>query len=469
MTRHHPSWLWPTLAILSLALAWLRPIDHDESQYVAAAALSAAGLLPYRDYAYLQTPLQPLLFAPVAALAGVWTWPALRFVNALLGVVAIVGVHRASLAAGARGGPALAAALLFAGTDILLFSIGTARNDALPVALFALALVGIVRIEEGNPAPARVIGIGLLLAAAAAAKVSYTLPAIAYGIYLLVRRPRLVCWLALGALPIVVPVGALWAVAPDGFVFGVLTFPAHAPAEYYAARPWKLSMAAKGVDTLKFLALGAALPALVIVVRRWRTSERLVLLVLLAIGLVAALMPEPTWRQYLLPALPPLFVLLARAWTKQPPSQRTRIALAIFVAAGLAPSIVALITAQTSMAYAVSEGARLKRAMDAAYVRGPVATLSPQFLAATGRLPDRVFATGPFYFRSRNLLDARGETRLYLMAQDRPRLTAPAVLTGGEGAWSSGDDALDTRLATIARDAGYQEIPVGRWHLFVRR
>ena len=38
-----------------------------------------------------------------------WTWPALRFVNALLGVVAIAGVHRASLAAGARGGPALAA------------------------------------------------------------------------------------------------------------------------------------------------------------------------------------------------------------------------------------------------------------------------------------------------------------------------------------------------------------------------
>ena len=469
MTRHHPSWLWPALMIVAVALAWLRPIDHDESQYVAAAVLSAAGLLPYRDYAYLQTPLQPLLFAPVAAIAGVWTWPALRIVNALLGVVAIAGVHRAALAAGARGGPALSAALLFAGTDILLFSIGTARNDALPVALFAVAMVGIVRIERGDTARILVIGVGLMLAAAAAAKVSYALPAIAYGVYLLVRRPRLVGWLAIGTVPVVVLVGALWAIAPEGFVFGVLTFPARAPAEYYAARPWKLSLAAKGVDMLKFLALGAALPGLVIVVRRWRTLDRPVLVMLLAMGLVAALMPEPTWRQYLLPALPPLFVLLALAWTKEPPGRRTRIALAIFVVAGLTPSIVALVTARTSMAYAASEGAALRHAMDAAHVSGPVATLSPQFLPATGRLPDPVFATGPFYFRSRALLPGEAEARLHLMAQDRPRLTAPAVLTGGEGTWSSGEDALDARLAATARDSGYREIPVGRWHLFVRR
>jgi len=39
------------LALMLLAMA--RPIDHDESQYVAAAVL-AWGKLPYREFAYLR-------------------------------------------------------------------------------------------------------------------------------------------------------------------------------------------------------------------------------------------------------------------------------------------------------------------------------------------------------------------------------------------------------------------------------
>ena len=70
-----PSRLWLLLALALAALAMARPIDHDESQYVAAAVLSAHGLMPYRDFAYLQTPLQPLLFAPIASLGGIWAWP----------------------------------------------------------------------------------------------------------------------------------------------------------------------------------------------------------------------------------------------------------------------------------------------------------------------------------------------------------------------------------------------------------
>ena len=94
------------MALILCALALVRPIDHDESQYVAAAVLTAHGLLPYRDYAYLQTPLQPFLFAPLAWMAGVAAWPALRLANALLGAVALF-VHVARRAAGrARPGRA---------------------------------------------------------------------------------------------------------------------------------------------------------------------------------------------------------------------------------------------------------------------------------------------------------------------------------------------------------------------------
>ena len=58
---------------------------------------------------------------------------------------------------------------------------------------------------------------------------------------------------------------------------------------------------------------------------------------------------------------------------------------------------------------ALAEGRRAAAMMDRMGVTGPVATLAPQMLAVTGRMPHPDFATGPFYFRSRALLDAQAE------------------------------------------------------------
>uniref|UniRef100_UPI002413C872 DUF2029 domain-containing protein n=1 Tax=Sphingomonas echinoides TaxID=59803 RepID=UPI002413C872 len=309
--------------VLFAVLALLRGIDHDESQYVAAALLSAHGDLPYRDYAYLQTPLQPLLFAPLVWIAGALTWPVLRLANVVLGVALVGCVWRASREAGAGPRASLSAAALFATCDAFLFSIATARNDALPAALLGGALVLIVRAGAGRGSTTGAAIVGALLAGAAAAKISYALPAVGYGMYALVdRRHRPLAVLA-GALPIVALVGWTWVQAPAGFVFGTLTFPARAPAEYFRAAPWKLSWLAKVVDVLKFLALGPALIALVVAGRGgWRRSP--VVAVVAVAGFVAALLPFPTWRQYLLPMLPPLFVLLALAWQQRPPGRRVR-------------------------------------------------------------------------------------------------------------------------------------------------
>ena len=81
------------LAVL-LGIAAFRPIDHDEGQYVAAVALMRSGL-PYRDFAYLQTPLQPLIFAPLAWLCEGWLFLALRAVNALCAAGAAALLFRA--------------------------------------------------------------------------------------------------------------------------------------------------------------------------------------------------------------------------------------------------------------------------------------------------------------------------------------------------------------------------------------
>ncbi len=459
-TGHPPSrvnilWL-AALAILYVTLALLRPVDHDESQYVAATVLTAHGLLPYRDFAYLQTPLQPVLFAPIALLAGTLTWPALRLTNALLGLATVAFVHAAARRAGASPAIARTCAALFATTDILLFSIGTARNDALPAACLAAALWLIARSDHGRRTA---LAIGLLLAAATAAKISYAFPAAAYGLYALARprhRPGLV---ALGTLPVAAFVAWTAALSPEGFLFGTVHFPAAAPAEFYADRPWKLSFAAKLVDTLKFMALGAALPAALLVVRAAIHRCRAAPFDLLAFaGLAAALLPVPTWRQYLLPMLPSLFVALALLWQASPPARGWRIALGVFALLGLSPTIAALLEpGRLSLASALREAAILRATLDAHRITGPIATLSPEILPATGRLPDARFAAGPFYFRSRTLLDEAAERRLHVVARDRMHF-APGtpILTGAENAATAGDPALDAALAV----AGGRAIPV---------
>jgi len=474
-TGHPPSRVnillpFAALAMILITLALLRPVDHDESQYVAAALLTAHGLLPYKDFAYLQTPLQPYLFAPIAALASTWTWPALRITNALLGAATIAAVHRAARIGGASTRTATIATALFATCDILLFSIGTARNDALPAACLALALPAIVRTARDQASRCDAVLIGLLLAAAATAKISYVLPALTYGIWTLFSRNRRPWWTLLGAMPFALFTLALFAASPEGFLFGVLGFPRQAPTEWYQSRPWKLSNSVKIIDTLKFLALGPALLAIVATTGR-RQRWHLILDLLILAGLIAALAPVPTWRQYLLPVLPALFVRLALVWHAHPPGKAMRIAATVFACAGLAPTIEAVASGRIPMLDAMRDASSARQTLDREHIAGPVATLSPQFLP--GRAIDPHFATGPFYFRSTALLDARQEYTLHLVSQARTHLLGypSAILTGGEGAWSSGDDQIDAVLAAYARHHGYRavSVPGTRFTLYVAR
>lgn len=462
---------WVVLAIALIGLALARPVDHDESQYVAAAALTARGLVPYRDFAYLQSPLQPFLFAPLAAMAGSWAWPALRLVNALLGGLAVLFVFRAARTAGADAKPSMAAAALFAATGPFLFSVGVARNDALPLALLAAALAPILAAERGRSTPATAALTGLLLAAAAAAKVSYAIPALAYGAYSLWRREHRPAWIVAGAAPVAIFVLALWRTAPEGFYFGVFDFPARAPLEYYAAHPWKLSLPGRLLDFVKFAALGAALPLALLVVLRRKAGPPNALEVLTLAGIVAALLPAPTWRQYLAPLLPPLFVLGALRFQERSPGAGWRIALAGFTAMGLVETAIPFRGGQMGFPEAAAQSARLGSALANAGVSGPVASLSPQFVSMAGFEIAPHFATGPFYFRSAGLLDERTERRLKLVSHARPRLDfAAAVVTGGEARATSGNPALDARLAQAARAAGWTEriVPHTRFRIFVR-
>src|SRR5438270_12048421 len=82
------------LMLCLFAIAFVRRLSIDESQYVAATALTARGLLPYRGFAYLQTPLQPFVFAPLQWLLAGHLLLALRLANTLLSSATVVMIYR---------------------------------------------------------------------------------------------------------------------------------------------------------------------------------------------------------------------------------------------------------------------------------------------------------------------------------------------------------------------------------------
>ncbi|MFD1612541.1 DUF2029 domain-containing protein [Sphingomonas tabacisoli] len=452
------------LAVLLIAAALLRPVDHDESQYVAAAVLSGQGLLPYRDFGYFQTPLYPLLFAPLVWATGHWAWPTLRVANALLGVATAALIYDGAVQAGASRRAALVCSALFATTGVFFFCFTVARNDAVPAALLAGAIALIVRGKDGS-SPVQAFAIGGILAAAGACKISYAVPAAAYGAWTLAKSGRRPVWVALGAVAPALLVAWTWAEAPEAFWFDVIGFPARAPAEYYAGQPWKLSLGGRLVDFLKFASLGACLPVAVLAVLNRKRGALPVLEMLCVAGVVAALIPAPTWRQYLMPALPPLFVLAAVRLTGTRPSRSWQAFAAVCVVAGALELGVQFGSGAMSFPTAIREGGRLREGLDRAHVVGPVASLSPQFVSLAGFGIAPAFAPGPFYFRSATLLDRDAEQRLRLMSGRRPDLHGiGAIVVGGESPATSGNADLDERLARLAQDRGWIGRPILKTH-----
>lgn len=460
-------WLLVGVALVLMGFALIRPLDHDESQYVAAAVLARHGVI-YRDFAYLQTPLQPLLFAP---LAGAWAFVELRLLNALLGAGCVAFVYAASRKGRAGRREALLAAGLLACCDSFLFGAAVARNDMLPACLFAAALWLMVKQTEGRGSAGRAAAIGLLLSAATAAKLSYALPALAYGGLALADRRYRPGWLLLGAMPPALLVAISWASAPAAFAFDVLRFPTAAPEQFYAIHAaGKLGIPGRALNILKFLALGPALLASLIVLVDFRRRSRLAVMLDLMIlaGLIAAILPAPTWRQYLLVMILPLFVRLSLTPALRRPPRGLRIAAAVFVVAGLVPSTIALVEAvrtRPPVFAAIAYGRALRSVMDRLHVVGPVATLSPQLIAPAGRPIDPRFATGPFFFRSDGLLSPDDERRFVLVgranaAAQLSRRPPAAIVTGGEAGWTSGDDRLDAALAAAARRQGWTAVAV---------
>jgi 4-amino-4-deoxy-L-arabinose transferase-like glycosyltransferase len=486
------------LAALAIAL----PVDHDEGQYFAAAALSGR-LRPYADFVYLQTPLQLYLTGPITALAHGWAFVALRLFNAAMGVGVLTLVYAAQRRLGVPRPRALIAGGLLLAAYPFQFSSVVARNDALPALLEAAAMLA--GREALRPGRARCLGwmiVGLLLGAAASAKISYAFPLAATGLFLLWntwrKRVGIVSLIGcgLGAAAGLTPSLLAYLSAPEGFVWGVLTYAETAPKVWYGliGQGARLSLPSRTLEGAFHLGVGPLLGVFVGVVlaaaisRRGKATSSIAYLQVLALaGFAAAFAPNPMQRQYVLPMLPPLIVL----WGVQDPLSLlggwSRRAVLILVVVGLAIGLgrAGYILGEAGLGWRrgrlppalalEAEAHWIGRTLRGRSVAGPVATLSPRAVLDSDAPLDPRFASGVFAYRTGDLTPDSQQRRLHMtsprsLAQALDETPVAALVTGYEQPTGVHRRNVDDDLRAYARSHGYQRVvsPDGIAELWLR-
>jgi hypothetical protein len=433
------------------------PLDHDEGQYVAATWFVHRGLLPFVDFPYLQTPLQPFILAPLAGLAPGWIWLSSRLVNAIwvaMGLL-LLGRTAARLAGDARA--ASAAILLALACDSLLFAGSVARNDALPFLFFSAALERLYG-SYAAPGAGRMFLAGLCAGLAASTKISYALPAAAIAAQALWawrwsrRRPiiALLTGLGVGVLPILLCL----AFVPDVFMFDTYWYSIEGVTAWQTliGQAARLSWVGRLSRYGGFLLLGPlfvllAAAALAAVLCRGRSSPHphgIALGPVLLASLAATILPMPPYRQYLVPLIAPVLLwLAANGWAdflslfRRPAARGVMIAVAALV----------LITGVTRTIYdiAVTPGNERPLAIEAeAHQIGILAraggdlrisSLEPVMAVDSGIAVDPRFATGPFLFRAGNLAACQSARLCAVTFSSMSRLDHDppgALLTGNE-------------------------------------
>jgi hypothetical protein len=386
--------------------------------------------------------------------------------------------------------------MLLALTYSFQFGATVVRNDILPAMLLALGQYFALS-ATGRWRALFWAGAGLAFGAAAAAKISYAVPAMVIGLFhgLMILRHRNRAALAdasacavgafVGLLAIAIP----YLLAPSAFLYGVFEYGAKAPFHWYHLNGagYRLELGWKLIDTADALFRGPAWLALAVVTltafrRRKRSNAHLLLNLLIGAGLVAALLPTPTWRQYLIPLLPPLFVRLGLAWQEGDIGPRWR---RILIGAFLLTGLVGLAEPARWLSRAVKnkenpititqEAHWIGERLRLAGVTGEIASLSPQVVIDSGFALGHRFATGPFVYRSGDLLSDEQQRAFHVIS---PRTLEPflakrlpaAIVTGYEGRHRTDRVDLDSGLRAFALRNGYrmERSPFGKAELFVR-
>jgi hypothetical protein len=482
-----PIWCAIALGAWLMLRVFCARIGHDESQYVAGADLALRHTI-FRDYLSLQPPMQSWIYAPVALMFPGNVFLAMRLLTALLGLATVVIVYLAQRSIGVGQRPALLAAGSMAAVDAFQQASSVVRNDILPAFFLGLALWAALNAVRRAQLRLWFVA-GIAFGFAASTKLSYLPFGIAAGAFTMLRGDRAVrqfaaCTTGLGLG--VAPALLAWAGAPGSFLWGVLTYGATAPVQWYRGigQGWELSPFDTAEDLIGYLLLGPALLAFVIVGARLRSSLAtafngavIFLGIMILAGVVGMVLPLPAHSQYVIPVLPPLFISLGIALSTDASHTRLWVkAILAFALVGMTPSLlVASRAAKSGSPILVDEtdAAWMRSHLPAARPGDEIASFSPERAVDSGVSIDDDFATGPFVFRSGALLRPRTASELHVvipanLEQVLGKRLPLALLTGYESPEYPG--CLDAYLDVFAQRHGYRQVtlPDGVGRLYLR-
>ena len=478
------------ILLAPLAMALSAPVNHDEDQYLGAA-LFVREWVPYRDFASLQPPLHAWVLAPVIALFPGWGFLAARIATALIASLMLALFHRIAIRAGARWRAATIATLLFVCTTIFHIGASLARNDILPVLLLVLG-IGAAIGDRRRPAAIWPLLAGLCLGLAVSSKISYAPPAAALALWFLIAaesRPQWRArWIAaalagIGTLIGLLPLILSALTAPEALFWGLVRFGIAGPHDYYTqwGQGYWLTPPGKLQRLFRVMAEGSSLPVLILWLvirlravvrgngaRQWSDIERLTDLMILA-GLAATWGPTPSWRQYALPLLPPLYLWFALRITASPIRVRAAvIVLALFAVAGLARPA-------RDVAAAVQDGSPVLRSEARAQTIAAILTdqhvtgvlTTPYIHAAmdSGHPLDPRLATGVFVLRNHGLISPAKAAQYRVLTYETlfaqlDSAPPPAILTNIEKPSEMFPQLPDSELRRYAVLRGYRLHPL---------
>jgi 4-amino-4-deoxy-L-arabinose transferase-like glycosyltransferase len=471
--RHSRRWVVLAAAALLIGFSILvRGLNHDEGQYVGAIALMRHGW-PYIDFAYLQTPLQPLVLAPMSLIPAGWLLVAARIANGgfALGTIWLLGN---ALRGRARPGNILIALVALACTEPFLWGASLARNDALPMLLLAAAIAMLLRGLDGAKRIISLSAGGLLLGLAISSKISAAVPAAGALLFLLLRWRQFglkaVLALGTGAVVGLLPCIILATIAPAQFRFDVFTYNLQAPAQWWSSvgRADMFEFHHRLFRLLRFAGEGIILIGLAAAaIDRRRSDDRLLLDLMVLGGAIGSYLPEPAYPQYLIPLLPPLVPRFALALDNLRDQWRRPVLMltAVFCVLGLEYTAHLAVRAWKHGPGLIAALEQGRLAARIAAGRSIVA-LSPQVIAGADTNLDRRFVTGPFLYRTFGPLSGDalrlGYSPNWQRINEELDLRPPgAILVGGESRPHPGHPhGLDGALIPWAEAHGYKAVPL---------
>ena len=220
--------VWLVLAALGI---WMGELNQDEGWYLYAAKSLRLGLVPYRDFAFTQPPMLPLLYAMVFPWISGLGLLGGRLLTALFGAVALLAAAALAMRLAPFRSRRLAMALCVVLVAVNAYQAGffsvvktySLSSMFLLSGLWSLSFVG--RRHAVRPAFLS----GFLLACAAATRLSLALAPALVALYLLVFSRRLKPWAwldfslgaALAAALFVLPFALM---GREGFLFGLFEY-----------------------------------------------------------------------------------------------------------------------------------------------------------------------------------------------------------------------------------------------------